>query len=284
MSATPQLRQLVEADLPLAMDLKLLAGWNQTEADWRRFLWLCPEGCFVAAVDGRDCGTAVATIFDGKVGWIAMILVHPDLRRRGLGTALMGACIEFLRGRGISSIKLDATPAGKPVYELLGFVDEYQLERRQGTGRAYAQGTVTTLTPSDLGPVLALDREVCGVGRGNLLRRIAEENPSMARVCRSASGDLRGYAMVRPGSSAWHVAPCVATAADAGAQLLRATLAGCLDEPVLLDLVLENPDAAALADELGFTFQRPFTRMYFGENPWPGRPELVYATSGPEKG
>ncbi|NDK11434.1 MAG: GNAT family N-acetyltransferase, partial [Armatimonadetes bacterium] len=45
MSATPQLRQLVEADLPLAMDLKLLAGWNQTEADWRRFLWLCPEGC-----------------------------------------------------------------------------------------------------------------------------------------------------------------------------------------------------------------------------------------------
>jgi len=48
--------------------------------------------------------------------------------------------------------------------------------------------------------------------------------------------------------------------------------------------VLENPDAAALADELGFTFQRPFTRMYLGENPWPGRPELVYATSGPEKG
>ena len=40
-------------DIPEAMRLKDLAGWNQTAADWERFLSAGPEGCFVAEREGR---------------------------------------------------------------------------------------------------------------------------------------------------------------------------------------------------------------------------------------
>jgi hypothetical protein len=52
-----RLRPLTAADLPLGLRLCGAAGWNQTEADWRRFLDLQPDGCFVAELDGTAVGT-----------------------------------------------------------------------------------------------------------------------------------------------------------------------------------------------------------------------------------
>ena len=68
------IRRMNAADVPLGMRLKTQAGWNQTEADWRRFLAMQPVGCFVAELDGRPVGTAVGCTF-GPVAWIAMVLV-----------------------------------------------------------------------------------------------------------------------------------------------------------------------------------------------------------------
>ena len=41
-------RVMTTADIPLGERLTQLAGWNQTEADWHRFLALSETGCFVA--------------------------------------------------------------------------------------------------------------------------------------------------------------------------------------------------------------------------------------------
>jgi len=95
---------------------------------------------------------------------------------------------------------------------------------------------------------------------------------------------LLGYLFVRPGSRAWHLAPWAAVEPEAAVQLLRATLNDLADEPVFFDVPGPNRAGVALAEEYGFSIQRPFIRMFRGENPWPGRPEWVYATSGPEKG
>src|SRR5437762_3624981 len=40
-----QLRNLNNNDLPAAMELSTLAGWNQTADDWRMLLELAPDGC-----------------------------------------------------------------------------------------------------------------------------------------------------------------------------------------------------------------------------------------------
>jgi GNAT superfamily N-acetyltransferase len=125
------LRAMTEADIPLGMRLKTQAGWNQTETDWRRFLRMQPDGCFVAQWGGQDVATTTTCIF-GSVGWIAMVLVDTQYRHRGIGTRLVQHALEFLDERQISTARLDATALGRPVYERLGFVAEYELMRMEG--------------------------------------------------------------------------------------------------------------------------------------------------------
>jgi GNAT superfamily N-acetyltransferase len=83
------------ADVPLGMRLKEQAGWNQTEADWRRFLDLEPEGCFVAELDGQPVGTTTTCVF-GSVAWVGMVLVDPAVRGRGVGRSLMKHALDWL--------------------------------------------------------------------------------------------------------------------------------------------------------------------------------------------
>ena len=116
------------ADLPAAMTLVNQVGWNQTIADWARFVNAEPAGCFAASVDARLVGTA-ATIIYGQLAWVGMVIVDSSYRGRGIGRGLFQSVLDFLDGRAIPCVKLDATPAGKPVYERFGFVDEREILR-----------------------------------------------------------------------------------------------------------------------------------------------------------
>src|SRR5262249_51572163 len=71
------LRAMTPADIPDGLRLSQLAGWNQTFADWKRFLELAPEGAFVACVDARVCGTVTTVRYGNRVGWVGMVLTDP---------------------------------------------------------------------------------------------------------------------------------------------------------------------------------------------------------------
>ncbi|MGH7959720.1 MAG: GNAT family N-acetyltransferase, partial [Opitutaceae bacterium] len=120
------LRVMRPGDVPYAHALRQIAGWNQTEHDWRGYLTYDPDGCFVAEVRGKPAGTATTIHYGRRFGWIGMVLVHPDYRRFGLGTRLLKRAITRLQQCEVRCIKLDATPMGKKVYVPLGFVDEYE--------------------------------------------------------------------------------------------------------------------------------------------------------------
>ena len=124
-----QVRSLTVTDLSFAEELSQLAGWNQTHQDWRRLLDYEPDGCFLADLEGRPAGTVTTTSYGTTLGWIGMMLVHPESRRQGVATALMQQSLNYLREKGVACIKLDATPAGQPVYERLGFTAEWEFCR-----------------------------------------------------------------------------------------------------------------------------------------------------------
>ena len=73
-----RIRTMTKEDIPAGMRLKESAGWNQTAADWSRFLEASPEGCFVAEIDGRVCGTAATISFEKRFAWVGMVLVDPE--------------------------------------------------------------------------------------------------------------------------------------------------------------------------------------------------------------
>ena len=125
------IRPMTAADVPFGLRLSHQAGWNQTEADWRRFLKLQPDGCFVAEVDGVPAGTTACFLFD-PVAWMAMVLVDEALRGRGIGTALLRHALVWIEERGIRTVRFDATPLGQPMYEKLGFRPDYTVGRYAG--------------------------------------------------------------------------------------------------------------------------------------------------------
>jgi GNAT superfamily N-acetyltransferase len=270
------------ADIPAGMRLKDIAGWNQTPADWERFLRASPEGCFVVECAGQVVGTVTTIAYEGRFAWIGMVLVDPDFRGRGIGTMLLEKAIAYLDAAGIPTLKLDATPQGKPLYEKLGFASEYEIERwvlRRSTSAA----VVAPPADSDLAEVLALDREVFGASRSPLLQSLRECAPELTSVVRGHA-EIAGYAFGRRGSRADHLGPWVARDESVARQLLETFLQRSSRETVFVDCLKDNPWARPMLRACGFEFARPLTRMYRGPNAHPGRPEWLCAALGPEFG
>jgi ribosomal protein S18 acetylase RimI-like enzyme len=272
---------MTRGDIPAGMQLKEIAHWNQTEADWELFLSANSEGCFVIEADRRVVGTVTTILYEGRFAWIGMILVDPEFRNRGIGRALLQQAIEHLDSRGIPCMRLDATSQGKPVYEKLGFVDEYEIERWR-LKRQAAHPKSGTTAPG-LGKVLKLDREVFGADRSALLQALSESAPEFVQVLVGQAG-VTGYTFGRHGSHSDHLGPWVANDESGAEQMLDAFLARSASESVVVDCLKSNPWARGALAARGFEFARPFTRMRRGGNVHSGRPEAVCGILGPEFG
>ena len=277
------IRIMLEGDIPLGMRLKATCGWNQTPADWRRFLSLGPRGCFVTEVGGQPVGTGTTTPYENRFGWVGMILVLPEYRRRGYGTAMLNHAIASLEGAGVGAVRLDATPLGQKLYDTLGFKNEYALQRVQGVARV-VDGQGVPLTAEDLEDVFRFDGERFGADRSSMLRLLRRQAPELCFVSRDAAGAVNGYVMARPGDNAFQVGPWLATNAETAEGLFARILTALDGHPVFLDtpLVCEKP--SGIVEAYGFTVQRPFIRMYRGRLDYPGKPEDIYAICGAETG
>ena len=287
MNSLLQLRPLTREDLAFADALRALAGWNQTLADWERFLELEPAGCFLAEWQGAAAGTATTTVYGAELAWIGMVLVHPEYRRRGIGHALLERSLEYLSTRGVRCIKLDATPEGKRVYASFGFQDEWTLtrwERLHFHSPPAARGPrIREWQDADGDAVHAIDAAGFGVSRSRILQRLAESS-RLALVSESEPGRIAGYGLLRVGARALYLGPGVAASSEIAVELAEALLATTRHEKVFWDIPDQNIPAATWAEQHGFIRQRPLIRMYLGENLPPGDPHKQFAIAGPELG
>ncbi|MGC3969740.1 MAG: GNAT family N-acetyltransferase [Pirellulales bacterium] len=273
-------------DLELGMRLKEAAGWNQTEADWRRAYELAPDGCFVGLCDGTPAAT-LATCRFGPVAWIAMVLTSPEFRGRGLATALMRHAIDELLSAGVTTIRLDATQFGRPVYEKLGFTVDYELRRWSGSP-SLLQGPMVTdfgvirpLDDDDWPRVVEVDRLASGCDRDRFLAALRDSAPK-AYVADTPAG-VAGVALLRPGISATQVGPVVAVDEECGRLLLSMAIQDCHGSPVFVDVAAANVAAEEVVRARCLDIQRAFWRMTLGPKA-EDAPKQIFASSGPEKG
>jgi GNAT superfamily N-acetyltransferase len=274
------LRPLTRSDLDFAHGLSRLAGWNQTHRDWERFLSLAPEGCFLAEKDGEPTGTATTTSYGSALAWIGMVLVHPDFRRQGIGTTLLEGAIRHLREeKGITCIRLDATPEGRPLYEGLGFRAEWGLRRwvREATGENTNPDPGKTEGLSEIH--LALDRAVFGADRKELLQSLA------AGSIRSRFAADGSFGFCREGERANYLGPVTASSPESGLDLARDLVTSApTDRPLFWDLPDPNTAATALAERLGFRPVRVLTRMWLGGAALPSDPMRLFGIAEPGLG
>ena len=275
----PIIRPLAIEELDDALRLSTAVGWNQRLDDWRMLLRLAPAGAVAAFVDTRDVsdvsdvslvGTAIGIDY-GDFAWIAMMLVDPAYRGRGVGRRLLEAAMDAVPSN--LPIRLDATPLGRPLYQRYGFADEAALSRHvidharladaRAARRRRAPIAVQPLTDADLAIVVEQDRETFGGTRGAVLGWVFHGAAQYAYVVRSDNTD-RGpihYCLGRQGRLFDQIGPVVAGDDDIAHALVSAALAAAGDRGVAVDAFDSRSAFAAALGGDGFVVQRPLVRM-----------------------
>ncbi|MCJ0761759.1 GNAT family N-acetyltransferase [Variovorax terrae] len=266
-------------DVPGGLALSDAAGWNQTADDWRLFVsqgrvFGCRDGA------GRLVATAAALPYAGGMGWVAMVLVAQEWRHQGLATALMKRCVAYLQSVSVTPV-LDATPAGAPAYERLGFEAGFELARWDGLAPAAAPVSppVREAARDDLAAIRRLDAEASGCDRHLLLADFLRRDGSRAWMTQ----DGAGFVIARQGLRATQLGPLVA-ADEASALALLQTALTNLRGRVFLDLPERWTTLVAWLAQNGFARQRPFARMALGPAPIASVHDRLFVLAGPEFG
>jgi ribosomal protein S18 acetylase RimI-like enzyme len=282
------IREMTEKDFLFCDDVRRRAGWNQTIRDWARFLHLSPAGCFIAECDGAPAGTITTISYSTRIGWIGMLLTHPDFRRRGIATKLLACAIKSLQDRDMECIGLDATPEGFPLYRKLGFVDEWPLARWEKAGRmddldgtTVSQSVIDTLSEHDLAKITDLDEGAFGANRFALLRELSRDAHVLAY---KEGAEMSAFGMLTSGANAHHLGPVVARTPAQAEHLIRALFRSSVQERFYWDIPAGNAAAERLAQDLGFRLQRPLIRMYLNRTCGAGACERYFAVADPSLG
>ena len=193
------------ADLDSAHGLSADLGWPHRLDDWRL---LHEIGHGVVATDERDRVTATGFWwpFGDGLATIGLVIVAPALQGKGIGRRLMVTLIE---AAGDRAIRLTATPAGRPLYESLGFLVTGSNDQHHGVadaGATTADPAVRAAEDRDWAAIAALDAEANGCDRTPMLRALEADGTTAVL---ERDGRVRGYAICRPFGRGHVVGPIV---------------------------------------------------------------------------
>ncbi len=274
-------RTMTPSDIDAGLRLTRAAHWNQLRRDWEMFLERSPGKCFVAQKGEEVIGTAATIRYQECFSWIGMVLVDPAERGRGIGKQLFQQAVEALAGD--RCIRLDATPAGEPLYLKFDFRKESSIRRMEAEAPSFNRASVARPMGEDDLPVISrLDSEAFGADRSFLLRWLWEGAPEYAWAVEGSRG-IEGYVLGRHGFDFEQLGPLLARSDDVARALVFSGIRATAGKRVIID-VRDDPGWLSSLSALGFREQRPFIRMYRGAEAHPARPEAQWAFLGPEFG
>ena len=165
-------RKFTLADAASAQRLSTEIGWPHRLEDWQLVRRL-GKG-HVAEGGGALVGTVLTWAHDLRNASLGMVIVAPGHQGRGIGGKLMSLALADVEGR---AVMLNATRAGQPLYERLGFIAIDVVEQHQGS--------------TEHVPAMPLTR-------GERLRPVgARDAPTLARLATRAAGFSRARVIAR---------------------------------------------------------------------------------------
>ena len=222
-----------------------------------------PQGCLVKRVQGFPVAFITAVRYD-RSGWIGNLLVHPDLRRRGIGEELMAQALETLKLAGVETVWLTASSSGKSLYERLGFQEIDSIRRWRGGG---SENFTASSGVSDTDELVMLDAAGWGDRREALVSFCAEGGT----VC-SAPG---AFLMVRPTGSMSQIGSWGGVSSRAMVELFEQSVQMSPSSALFcLDVPAGNKVVTHYLKQRGFTAIGSNVLMFHGKPPI-YRPNLI---------
>lgn len=282
------IRQMKPTDMAALMQIKNSENWNQTEEDWLFLMKANPRLCLVAVFENQVIGTVTAINYQNKVAWIGMMLVARDFRGKGVSSLLLNTIIDKLKP--CSSIKLDATLVGVPIYEKLGFVKEYEISRLVSketiideVGLYSEAVNLSQLLETDIQNIAKLDETLFGANRADLFRYLSNSKKGICLRINHESR-LKDYVFGRKGSNSVQVGPVMADSTQIAQNVLSGVFTRLEGQSLMLDVLDDKTALKNWLLSIGFKYQRSFTRMYLKSNEHSGKTENQFLICGPEFG
>lgn len=195
MSDSIQYRRFTAADIEAAHALTVELKWPHRAEDWQ-FVANLGVG-FVAERDSQVIGTVLCWKYGAHTSSLGMVIVSPSHQGFGIGRRLTDMALEEL---GPRATVLHATPAGRPLYEKLGFAPVGTLDQHQGAAlqppllELPARERLRPLGVNDTPRLIELASRASGLDRASVLPPLldAAEGIGLDR-----DGELIGFALFR---------------------------------------------------------------------------------------
>lgn len=279
-------RRLLPGDIEKAINLVLSEGWNQTQEDWNLLIKGSENICLAAEVEGKLVATATAINYENKVAWIGMVLVNKKNRGKGISKILLNSLFDKLKS--CQSIKLDATPAGQPVYKKVGFIDEHLINRMTNTFfnsdlLQHSGIKAKRIQRKDIQAIIEFDKYVFGVNRTQLIQSLTEDYSEKCWVLKR-NNNLVGFILGREGNKYHQIGPLSAGSLEDAKILITQVLRDLKGQSIIIDVLDDKKEYSEWLNTIGFVKQRDFTRMFKGNNLHHGDTLCQYLICGPEFG
>jgi GNAT superfamily N-acetyltransferase len=227
-------RRMDERDLPSAHALSQALRWPYRLEDWQ-FLLRLGTG-FVAEEGGMVIGTALCWKQGERHGTLGAVIVASQHQGKGIGRQLMKRLMAELGDR---CILLNATVAGQPLYQRLGFKPIGTIHQHQGTLLATPSAplrdgdSIRPITADDTPRLIALSNRATGMARDDVLQQLAGIAHGAAL---ERKGELIGFSLVRRFGLGHAIGPVVAPDSECAQALVTCWAAAYAGAFVRLDV------------------------------------------------
>lgn len=266
-------RPLLRDELDTVVEWAAREGWNPGIHDAEIFWETDPEAFWGFDVDGQLAGGGAIVSYGGKVGFMGLFIVVPELRGQGMGKKLWYFRRDHLLGRlnPGAPIAMDGVFAMQPFYAEGGFVFTHRNLRMEGIGQTAAPDPrLVPLVDLPFEEVLEFDTAHFSVPRPSFLQRWIRPEGGLALGL--LTGDLlKGMGVIRPCRTGFKVGPLFAEDAQTAETLFQALSNHAAGRPIYLDTPENNPEALALANRHGLREVFGCARMVYNpplDLPW----------------
>jgi len=227
----------------------------------------------------------VTSISYGHAGWIGNLIVIPEYRNRGIGKELMVKAMNYLKKKGVKTIKLDAELRAVSLYRRLGFEQQCNSLRFSGMGKKHSPEDVEAMKHSHLNDVVRLDGYIFGADRRKVLKEIYQKFSQLCFVSYS-SQQIVGYIMARERKGSFQIGPwiCQPESQKAVEELLKATLDKLRGKKLRIGALELNESSVSMLRKYNFNEVEPSIRMVHGTRTDSSNIRGEYAIGSPDKG
>ncbi|MHA1729650.1 MAG: GNAT family N-acetyltransferase [Promethearchaeota archaeon] len=300
------IRKMIKTDINFAFHLAHdIAGWNNSEEDFLRFLYYNPSGCFIAEEEDRKSrkktktntntkkiGMITTSVY-GEFAWIGNLIVLPSYRGNLVATNLMKHAINYLKNRNAKTIRLDAAIKAVPLYQRLHFKEQYKSLRFVGVfpdnkntdNSKKKVNRIERMRKKDLQDVISFDQKYTGLSREYVLKKIFNDFPGQNFIFREKN-EIIGYIFAKKNNSIITIGPwtCKPDRIMIAQELLENLIRINPNKRIGIGVPEKNKNSVKILINSGFKEIQCSVRMFYGKKTFFEDINGIFGIGSPAKG